>query len=98
MRLVAPVTAALLFPLWSWLAFPQILLYLYTFSLPLEGVFAIEGVFTLSKALLGLFLLSLVFQIRRPKIAWFPALVLTWRYIPRLRISILAVVLLFGHV
>jgi O-antigen ligase len=95
MRSVAPVTAALLFPLWSWLAFPQILLYLYTFSLPLEGVFAIEGVFTLSKALLGLFLLSLVFQIRRPKIAWFPALVLTWRYIPRLRISILAVVLLF---
>lgn len=90
MRSIAPVTAALLFPLWSWLAFPQILLYLYTFSLPLEGVFAIEGVFTLSKALLGLFLLSLVFQIRRPKIAWFPALVLTWRLIPRLRISILA--------
>lgn len=94
MRSAAPVTAALFFPLWSWLAFPQILLYLYTFSLPLEGVFAIEGVFTLSKALLGLFLLSLLFQIRRPKIAWFPALVLTWRLIPRLRISILAVVLM----
>jgi len=94
MRSVAPVAAALLFPLWSWLAFPQILLYLYTFSLPLEGVFAVEGVFTLSKALLGLFLLSLVFQIRPPKIAWFPALVLTWRLIPRLRISVLAVALM----
>lgn len=94
MRSVALVTAALLFPLLSWLAFPQILLYLYTFSLPLEGVFAIKGVFTLSKALMGLFLLSLLFQIRRPKIAWFPALVLTWRLIPRLRISILAVVLM----
>jgi len=94
MRQMAPVAAAMLFPLWSWLAFPQILLCLYTFSLPLEGVFAVEGVFTLSKALLGLFLLSLVFQVRRPKIAWFPALVLTWRTIPRLRISVLAVALM----
>ncbi|MCX7783843.1 MAG: O-antigen ligase family protein [Meiothermus sp.] len=95
MRVSASLPASLLFPLWAWLAFPQILLYAYTFSLPLEGVFAIEGVFTLSKGLLGLFLLSLVFQIRRPKIAWLPALLLTWRQIPRLRISILAVVLMF---
>ncbi|GEM82831.1 hypothetical protein MHY01S_09970 [Meiothermus hypogaeus NBRC 106114] len=95
MRAVASVTATLMFPLWAWLAFPQILLYLYTFSLPLEGVFAIEGVFTLSKGLLGLFLLALAFQVRRPKIAWFPALVLTWRQVPRLRISILAVLLMF---
>jgi O-antigen ligase len=94
MRLVVPATA-LLFPLWSWLAFPQIVLYAYAFSLPLEGVFAVEGVFTLSKALLGLFLLSLLFQIRRPKIAWFSALVLTWLLIPRLRISVLAVALMF---
>ncbi len=95
MRAGASLAATMMFPLWAWLAFPQILLYAYTFSLPLEGVFAIEGVFTLSKGLLGLFLLSLVFQIRRPKIAWLPALLLTWRQIPRLRISTLAVMLMF---
>lgn len=94
MRPIMSLAVAMFFPLWSWLAFPQILLCMYVFSIPLEGVFAVDGVFTLSKALLGLFLLSLVFQIRRPKIAWFPALVLTWRTIPRLRISILAVALM----
>ncbi len=95
MRTAAPTITTLLLPLWFWMVFPQIVLYLYAFSLPLEGVFAIEGVFTLSKGLLGLFLLSLIFQIKRPKIAWFPALILTWKQVPRFRISILAILLLF---
>ncbi|GIW32261.1 MAG: hypothetical protein KatS3mg071_2435 [Meiothermus sp.] len=95
MRLLSRIATFAFFPIWGWLAFPQIVLYFYVFTLPLEGLFAIEGLFTLSKGLMALFLLVQATRVRRPKIPWLPALLLTWRQVPRFRISLLAVVLLF---